>query len=236
MNPNSSNFIRAADCLPCPETYACLPGTGHSDHPIQTCAAGHFCPQRTQWPTQYPCPAGTYTPSQRLKMSSECTKCPSGSYCLGGKSVISGICERGYYCPPKTRNEGDNPCPRGTFGPRTGLISVDECEPCKNGSFCPTGSFEPVGCYEGTYSAVEATEAAGLNAVGGRSILQSHTSSFPSCTTCPEGYSCPKRAMVEPLPCGRGMFSGPGQATCTICPAGYFCDSEANNIKKFASE
>ena len=43
-NPNSSYFIRSADCLACPETFACLAGTGHSSQPIQVCSGGHYCP------------------------------------------------------------------------------------------------------------------------------------------------------------------------------------------------
>ena len=231
LNPNASNLIRAADCLPCPETFACLSGTGHSSQPIQTCASGHYCPKGTQYPTQFPCPAGTYTPSNHLKSSAECTICPSGYFCNGGEHDVSGSCPPGYYCPIATGNSFDYPCPAGTFGPNTGMESVGECQPCTNGSFCPLGSAEPIGCYAGTYSAVEATESAGLGAAGGRALLAGQLSTFPSCTTCPEGHSCPERAMLAPVPCGPGYFSGLGQQICTICPAGYFCDSIASNTK-----
>ena len=222
MNPNSSTLIQASDCLPCPETFACLAGTGHGSQPIQACSSGHYCPRGTQWPTQYPCPVGTYTPSNHLKEVSECTVCPAGFFCNGGEHDVSGHCPRGYYCPSATGNSWDNPCPAGSFGPNTGMISVDECRPCPIGSFCPLGSFEPIGCYQGTYSDVEGAQDAGLSAVGGPAIVMGQMSRFPSCTTCPEGFFCPNRAMVDPVACGRGLFSGPGQAVCTVCPAGHF--------------
>ncbi|KAL0973021.1 hypothetical protein UPYG_G00197840 [Umbra pygmaea] len=45
------------------------------------------------------------------------------------------FCEPGYYCP-----EGSStpvPCPRGTFGPNAGAVSIDSCLSCPNNHYCP---------------------------------------------------------------------------------------------------
>lgn len=47
---------------------------------IQNCAAGHFCPVRTDFPTQFPCLAGTFSASTGLGLASECTTCTIGKW------------------------------------------------------------------------------------------------------------------------------------------------------------
>lgn len=66
---------RVEDCVFCPAAQACGWGTGGSSNPPQSCAAGHYCPQGTQHPEQYPCPAGSYSPRTNLVASAECETC-----------------------------------------------------------------------------------------------------------------------------------------------------------------
>ncbi|KAH3750587.1 hypothetical protein DPMN_185114 [Dreissena polymorpha] len=51
--------------------------------PPQPCAQGHYCPEMTTAPDQYPCPAGTFTTSSSLSDASQCTNCTAGYYCTG---------------------------------------------------------------------------------------------------------------------------------------------------------
>jgi len=57
-----------------------LPGE-HS--PPDPCAQGHYCPEMTTSPDQYPCPAGTFTNRSDLFHESECEQCTAGYYCTG---------------------------------------------------------------------------------------------------------------------------------------------------------
>ena len=57
----------------------------------------------------------------------------TGSFCLGGKSNVSGLCLEGYYCPG-----GQN------------TSSPDEFY-CKEGFKCAEGSSDQQPCEDGTY-------------------------------------------------------------------------------------
>ena len=87
-NPNSTLFIQGADCLACPAGYACLLGTGHSSQPLLVCARGSFCPAGTRFPTERPCPRGTYTESNALEADEQCTVCPAGYHCIEGQAEV----------------------------------------------------------------------------------------------------------------------------------------------------
>ena len=93
------NLTVADECSVCQAGWACLSGTGGVSSPRLACAMGHFCPNGTQFPTQYPCAAGSYGNSTRLQRQVECELCPPGLYCLGGESTTSGPCDQGHYCP-----------------------------------------------------------------------------------------------------------------------------------------
>ena len=54
------------DCKVCPEGYYCLqPGGGNVTVPLD-CPPGHYCPFGTQFPNEWPCPAGTYSSDPNL--------------------------------------------------------------------------------------------------------------------------------------------------------------------------
>ena len=69
-------------CAPCPAGFSCpLYATDGYSVPIQTCAAGYFCPKGTAFPTDNPCPAGTYSDSVSLIQADDCTTCEAGLAC-----------------------------------------------------------------------------------------------------------------------------------------------------------
>lgn len=83
--------------------------------------------------------------------------CPLGSYCMSGvrlgcdagrfgngmgltSGLCSGICPRGYYCPPGTVNYYNNPCPAGRYGSTEGLTDSSCSGPCQHSYECPEAS------------------------------------------------------------------------------------------------
>ena len=88
------------------------------------CRAGYKCPEGSRSKYAEPCPPGTY---QMYDGSDACLQCPAGSYCLGA-TVNPIICPAGFFC-----QQGDDtdatavanfpqPCPKGKYGARVGLI------------------------------------------------------------------------------------------------------------------
>ena len=67
----STNLTRAADCDACPAGFACGWATGSMSAAPVRCAAGFFCPEGTELPTQHPCPEGTYSNVTGLRAASE---------------------------------------------------------------------------------------------------------------------------------------------------------------------
>lgn len=53
--------------------------TTDTTNAILPCQAGHYCPIRTEYATQYPCAAGTFTTSTSLG-AAPCTQCPAGKW------------------------------------------------------------------------------------------------------------------------------------------------------------
>jgi hypothetical protein len=96
---NYQNLTDVAQCDTCPETFACLIGTGGVQKPPVSCGKGHYCPSGTASQTQWPCPAGSYTNLTNLKMVEECYVCPRGWYCLEGSEAPTGLCFQGHWCP-----------------------------------------------------------------------------------------------------------------------------------------
>lgn len=85
------------------------------------CTRGNYCPVATSYP--YPCPAGTFSNSEKLTAASECTPCTAGSYCLTrGLTVVTEVCDAGFYCPD------------GQAEPR------NDAYKCNPGFYCPAGS------------------------------------------------------------------------------------------------
>lgn len=72
------NDTGASDCDICPDRHYCE-ATAVEALP---CPAGYFCPAGTEFATEFPCPAGTYSNEAGLADSAECSLCPPGR-CVG---------------------------------------------------------------------------------------------------------------------------------------------------------
>ena len=95
-------FILQSSCKECPSSYYCdgtLQNDTYCSHGVQNpqpCPEGHYCPNGTQYATQYGCPNGTYSDKMNLASADECTSCPGGMYCgEEGLTAPSGPCQAG---------------------------------------------------------------------------------------------------------------------------------------------
>lgn len=212
---DSDNLTAISGCTVCPPGHFCIQGSGGPSAPPQTCFLGHYCPAGSTRGNQYPCPPGTFGPTNNLTDYSECTPCPAGSHCVGGSGVISGPCTQGHYCPEFTVRGTDFPCDPGTYSSLTNLTDQSECTDCPPGKYCPIATVVPILCPAGSFTGVDRTQSAGPG-------------TFPSCQVCPSGYFCTPGS-IEPQPCGAGYTSAPNSSACSPCPSGYFCDLEVTD-------
>jgi len=206
---NSFTTIKPITCNTCPSGSFC----NHQITPIR-CPFGSYCGVNVSKPSK--CPGGTYNDVLGKSIIDECKKCPIGTYnsllgqgslvnclecqlgtyCQEG-SIVSQACPENYYCPdPKTKN----PCPAGTYLDGTFAITASKCKSCIQGHFCDGKGNSPVPCAPGTFSSKN-----GLS----------------SCTTCPEGSSCPF-GCIEPTICDINFISKKGSSACTACPSGTY--------------
>ncbi|PFH32688.1 GCC2 and GCC3 domain-containing protein [Besnoitia besnoiti] len=184
------------DCLPCPTGFACAIG-----NEVVACDIGFFCPLGTPHPAAYPCPRGTYGTATGAESKADCQNCPVGFVCDGGAS-LSRPCPRGHYCDVgRLSSESALPCPEGTYNPRDGGSSVDDCLPCPLGHACDgPGAWARRQCPRGTYS--DPGQA--------------------TCQPCPGGYFCETGSAARPCPVG--SYSDVGAESCHPCPHNYSCD------------
>ncbi|XP_077578966.1 uncharacterized protein LOC144200596 [Stigmatopora nigra] len=214
---NRTDISDRSQCLQCPARYACLRGTGSVHRPPLPCSVGHYCPPGTKFPTQYKCPAGTWSAQTGLQTENECQPCPPGWYCLVGSSGPSGRCSSGHYCPEGTAYGGQFPCPAGTYSINMGNKQKEDCPTCPEGSFCVEGSSKPAPCPSATFRPRK----------GGQAL--------EDCWTCPAGYFCPESTTVNPKLCGRGSFSDEGSTECSPCLSGHFCSNESTSEEAMLS-
>ena len=195
------------------------------------CPYGHYCPQYSYMPDNFPCPIGTYNNAVAQTSLGSCTTCPAGSYCYQG--AYGGYpCFEGYYCP-----SGSNYpfwCSPG-YTSVVGSIISTACTACAQGMYCPPGSY-PLSCPAGTYNP--------NTALGFR---------WDACTTCTAGYSCSAIAQTvattyacssgsycpagtefaDQYPCPAGTYTDSTSLTsvsgCTACPAGSYCKIESTS-------
>ena len=68
-------------------------------HKFPFLCAGYYCPNGTEYSSQYPCDPGTYNPHTQATSDAACHPCPAGEYCLGaGNYNSTGLCSPGWYC------------------------------------------------------------------------------------------------------------------------------------------
>eukprot|EP01041_Mallomonas_annulata_P011235 gene11235-23488_t len=162
------------------------------------------------------CQIGNY----RSTTSSECNKCPVGTFCPTNFCKDSCLkCTPGTYNPLVEQSECLY-CPEGTFSDGISVYIVKSCELCLPGSFTETkGSRSCNQCPMGTY-----------NSNYGQS----------KCTLCPRDtynpnigssyisscYTCPNNTISysgSPICCPKGTYLKPGLSpSCESCPQGFF--------------
>ncbi|CAM4616195.1 unnamed protein product [Lepidochelys kempii] len=239
LNPHSGKW-HLTDCQPCPAGYFCS-GLGKTAAE-GLCSAGYYCPpgQTSATPLSYRCPRGFSCPAgssipmacekgthQAQEGKESCDICPAGFFCEPS-SKSSGIqtprlCPEGYFCPPGTSFGTEHPCPRGTFGPKTGATGESDCEPCPPSMYCSsTALSQPSGlCHSGYYCTWGAIHPAPT-----RHKVESAGLPLPGNDICPPGHFCPS-GTSHPMPCPPGSYSpslGLGaEKQCQPCPAGQYC-------------
>ncbi|KAG7471369.1 hypothetical protein MATL_G00123830 [Megalops atlanticus] len=226
-----SGLQEEAECRPCPRGWYCQAGVGV---PSGRCSSGHYCPEGTQYGSQFPCPPGTYSTKMGNGQLEDCLVCPEGYYCQEGTSKPAP-------CPPTTfrrlkggrRPQDCSTCPAGFSCPRSATVSP---RACGAGSYSDEGSVECRPCLQGHYCSEESTSQEtmlrlmvcppGLLCSQG---LDQEPQRSP--TLCPKGFYCPGGSVdPNPIPCPNGTYGGQlglgDLADCTECPVGWFCFSE----------
>lgn len=209
---DATNNKASSDCTDCPTGKACaemtsttatsitLTGGGTiTTNAIQNCAAGHYCPVRTEFPTQYPCPAGKFTTATNIAAASGCSTCTAGKWCDEGSTSATTDCPMNFYCPAGTTS------PIACDGGKKSAAGQSVCSDCGAGYICPKYSEadNPIACPAGYY-------------------MESTTSEGP-CDLVPEGYY--STGTGAKISCGDGKWApagGTSAAVCTDCPVGYY--------------
>ncbi|KAE8295325.1 hypothetical protein D5F01_LYC06251 [Larimichthys crocea] len=130
-----------------------------------------------------------------------------------GSSGLGLPCARGRYCPAGLE---EVTCPRGTFTPHEGAISVKDCLKCPAGYYCPAGTRDPVPCPPGSFNPLEGQDE------------------LADCRECYAGKACTQVALKAPdcglharYKCPVGTWSGQSgleaERECRPCPKGWYC-------------
>lgn len=82
------NDTGASICDICPDRYYCEFAADN----VTICSTGSFCPEGTEFGTQFPCPNGTYSNQTGLASASECPLCPPGRCILSEYNAFCNTC------------------------------------------------------------------------------------------------------------------------------------------------
>ncbi|XP_028816912.1 multiple epidermal growth factor-like domains protein 6 [Denticeps clupeoides] len=185
-----SGLEAESECQLCPKGWYCLAGAGA---PSGRCSSGHYCPEGTTYGSQFPCPAGTYSPRMGNGQRADCVICPEGSYCEAGTSKPS-------------------PCHPSTFRKTKGGMRVEDCSVCPAGYFCPDYATNiPKVCGAGSFSDEASVEC--LPCLPGHYCSNQTTSAevMLRVMVCPAGFVCAQGLDREP------------QQSAVLCPVGFYC-------------
>ncbi len=236
-NPDTGKSV-STDCANCDAGTACPKYGNIKSYSGIVCPPGYYCPAGTGYPTQFPCPNGTYSDEYKLTDVSQCLICPKGYACSNGTNRYNNQilkCAPGYYCPDGTGSPTQNPCPGGYYQPFTGADDVSACATykCPPGSFCPAGSPWPAGsCLDGFYCPEGSAENTSIPCPAGTYSTGPGLKSLGECLQCPMGHYCPlNTTIVEIMSCPNGTYNpefGKGAlADCVNCTEGYYCPTVA---------
>ena len=173
-----------------------------------------------------PCAAGVYGNSYVTveQSSGLCSAlCTAGHVCGASATVTPVPCERGSYC--REGSSAARPCPSGSFGNMTGLISADACHVCPVGSACGIGATVPAACTPGTFSDKSSSAAC----IVCPEMTYQPSAGSTGCLDCGEGYHCPPGSSARvPASCNEGTYLPKGrgfadQGDCEQCPIGHWC-------------
>lgn len=203
---------------PCAAGYYCIKKATTSTPTDGTtgglCRAGYYCPSGSA--AEYACPAGTYNSLTGKSLSSDCTDCPAGKYCLGtALTTYSGSCTAGYYCPLKSVTSKAKGCTKGYKCP-LGASSM---------TACPGGEYQPYNL-QSTCLECPAGYYCDPTSLGGGGVVTP--------IICPVGYYCPSgTTSYTSYPCLAGYYNpatGRTQSSdCLICPPGSYCASSGSD-------
>ena len=113
-------------------------------------------------------------------------------------------CPVGHYC--KSGITEPEPCSSGTYKNVTGAKSVNDCDACHAGNYCPfNGSGLYIKCGNGTYCP-------------NGSIRPQY---------CEAGFFCPSAAVK--IPCPSGFYCPALSANRISCPIGHYCPGNINS-------
>lgn len=205
------------------------------------CAYGHYCPIKTLYPHDNPCPAGKFSDSTSNTQSSDCVDCKAGYACSAGANTFTNppiICAAAHYCPAGSSSTTQNKCPAGTYSANTGLTVATDCIACPAGQYCLIGVVAPSGiCSAGYWCPEKSATATQTACPKGTYSDKTGLKTQNECTVCPLGYICATAAMTSPIKCPAGTYgskaglTGDPGSVCTTCPAGYYCAEGATEPK-----
>ncbi|XP_064629316.1 zonadhesin-like [Lineus longissimus] len=226
-NQTSDAIMRAK--MYCPKGSYCREGLRWLNE-SRLCQKGRFCPNGSA--IELACPLGTIRPEPGAGDMEDCHPCPQGAYCLEKSWYISGLCEKGFYCPSPFLSPYRNattgygnlmigsygprqvPCPNGTYTDMTGTQKVTDCKVCPRGYYCPLGTADPHNCPRGFYCSDGSPKP--MPCLPGSYGNRSNIISADTCTPCDGGWYCDSPGLLQP----RGL-----------CNPGYVCYKGANNSR-----
>ncbi|XP_074536526.1 uncharacterized protein LOC141798463 [Halichoeres trimaculatus] len=218
------------------------------------CGRGFYCPEGSA--NQRPCPAGTYGNVSGLFEEWQCSQCDPGMYCKGkGRTSPSGPCVAGFVCvggaftpspldsvtgflcPPgfscSVGTSVPEPCPKGTFSEKSGLVDKSQCHSCSPGFYCSESGLSAVSgpCLPGFYCLEGSQSSTPISNVSGGVCPTGHfcTEGTYVPSPCPAGSfrnETGGKSIDDCKPCQHGWFQDlSGQKECHPCPPGFLCRS-----------
>ena len=213
------------DCIKCPAGYKCPGDPNDLEAPVlepEACGKGkHSASKATECQD---CPKGHYCDlnTTTTEAMTYFKVCPEGTFCDVNTDfipdLVNSYCPLGYWCAKgdvKATGGDPQPCPRGTYGTRTGLTNKYECEPCPAGVYCE-----------------EKDDSCEVDRTCGNTCEPRELGDNCDWKECEPGYFC-ELGSWAPKPCGPGFYrsasdtqAAVNQTSCSICESGHYCDGE----------